>query len=134
MNRSSCSSPRPSCIFLLLANIRSVAERKRFECLRPNRRLDDRSRRSIDRPSRTSCHFARKDREPKSRACCRHSLLGPANKMERVTGGSRGIGEAIAHAFADAGAKVVLAARKLEGVQAVASAINDKHPERAFAI
>lgn len=42
-----------------------------------------------------------------------------------ITGASRGIGEAIAHATADAGASVVLASRKQEGIDAVAQAIRD---------
>ena len=40
-----------------------------------------------------------------------------------VTGGSRGIGEAIARAYAHAGATVAIASRKLENVQPVADAI-----------
>lgn len=45
-------------------------------------------------------------------------------KVAIVTGGSRGIGEAIARAYAAAGAQVVVASRKLENVQPVADAIN----------
>jgi NAD(P)-dependent dehydrogenase (short-subunit alcohol dehydrogenase family) len=40
-----------------------------------------------------------------------------------ITGASRGIGEEIARAAAGAGAKVVLAARKQDGLDAVAAAI-----------
>jgi NAD(P)-dependent dehydrogenase (short-subunit alcohol dehydrogenase family) len=45
------------------------------------------------------------------------------DKIAIVTGASRGIGEAIARAFVEHGAKVVLASRKIEGVQAVAGSL-----------
>jgi NAD(P)-dependent dehydrogenase (short-subunit alcohol dehydrogenase family) len=46
------------------------------------------------------------------------------NKVAIITGGSRGIGEAIARMYSAAGAKVVVASRKIENVQPVADAIN----------
>jgi NAD(P)-dependent dehydrogenase (short-subunit alcohol dehydrogenase family) len=44
-------------------------------------------------------------------------------KVAIITGASRGIGRAIALQFAQAGARVVVSSRKLEGVQAVAAQI-----------
>jgi NAD(P)-dependent dehydrogenase (short-subunit alcohol dehydrogenase family) len=49
-------------------------------------------------------------------------------KIALVTGGSRGIGAAIAHAFAREGARVVISSRKAEELQATAARINAEHP------
>src|SRR3989304_129043 len=50
-----------------------------------------------------------------------------------VTGGARGIGRSIALAYAEAGAKVVVASRKQEGVEAVAGEIT-AHGGTALAV
>jgi NAD(P)-dependent dehydrogenase (short-subunit alcohol dehydrogenase family) len=52
---------------------------------------------------------------------CSH--LDFSGKIVLVTGGSRGIGKATAIAFADAGADIVIASRKLEGLEKVAEKI-----------
>jgi NAD(P)-dependent dehydrogenase (short-subunit alcohol dehydrogenase family) len=52
-------------------------------------------------------------------------LIHLEDKVAIVSGASRGIGEAIALAFANAGAKVVVSSRKLESVQGVAARIAD---------
>lgn len=46
-------------------------------------------------------------------------------KVAIVTGSSRGIGQAIAYGFAKAGAKVALTSRKVQDLEATASAIKD---------
>jgi NAD(P)-dependent dehydrogenase (short-subunit alcohol dehydrogenase family) len=49
-----------------------------------------------------------------------------AGRLALVTGASRGIGAATAEALADAGARVVLAARSGDALEAVAAAIRDR--------
>jgi NAD(P)-dependent dehydrogenase (short-subunit alcohol dehydrogenase family) len=62
------------------------------------------------------------------------NLFSLEGKNAIVTGSSRGIGEAIARTFADHGATVVLASRKQEALDAVASSINAAGRGRAIAI
>ena len=47
------------------------------------------------------------------------------DKIALVSGGSRGIGEAICHGLAEQGAHVIVSSRKLEGCEVVAQAIRD---------
>lgn len=54
-------------------------------------------------------------------------------KVALITGASRGIGQAIAEAYAAAGAKVVLASRKQAGVDAAAEVIR-RHGGQALAV
>jgi NAD(P)-dependent dehydrogenase (short-subunit alcohol dehydrogenase family) len=50
-------------------------------------------------------------------------VINLEGKVAIITGASRGIGEAIALAYAQSGAKVVLASRKIDGVEAVAEKV-----------
>jgi NAD(P)-dependent dehydrogenase (short-subunit alcohol dehydrogenase family) len=61
-------------------------------------------------------------------------LFDLTGKVAIVTGSSRGIGRAIAEALADHGAKVVISSRKAEACQAVADAINARHPDAAIVV
>jgi NAD(P)-dependent dehydrogenase (short-subunit alcohol dehydrogenase family) len=56
-----------------------------------------------------------------------------AGRVALVTGGSRGLGKAMALGFAEAGADVIVASRKLENCQAVAGEIEAKG-RRALAV
>ena len=61
-------------------------------------------------------------------------LFDLTGKVAIVTGSSRGIGEAIAHALADHGAKVTITSRNVDDCQKVADAINGQHPGAAIAV
>jgi NAD(P)-dependent dehydrogenase (short-subunit alcohol dehydrogenase family) len=56
------------------------------------------------------------------------------DRVAVVTGGSRGIGTAIARGLAEQGAKVVLTSRKQEDLEREAESINRDHPDSAVAI
>lgn len=78
-------------------------------------------------PSYAACIWDYWERNLDPQLFVDRSLAGNVSgKIVVVTGGSSGIGEAIAHQLADAGAKVVLTARSLENLEVVKTAIEAK--------
>ena len=57
-------------------------------------------------------------------------MASMVNRVVVITGASRGIGQAIAEAMADEGARVVLSARSEERASAVAATINSRHGDQ----
>ncbi len=62
------------------------------------------------------------------------SYLDLTDKVAVITGGSRGIGRAIAMAYAGHGADVVIASRKLDNCEAAAAEIGAKTGRRTLAV
>ena len=63
-----------------------------------------------------------------------NELFDLSGKVATITGGSRGIGKQVALAFAKAGADVVIASRKLENCQTLATEIADTTGQRALPV
>ncbi len=62
------------------------------------------------------------------------SLFDLTGKVAIISGASRGIGEAIARSYVEAGARVLISSRKSENIQAAADAINRDYPDRAIGV
>lgn len=56
------------------------------------------------------------------------------DRVAIISGGSRGIGETIARAYAGAGARVAVTSRKAENIEPVADSINEQYPGHALAV
>jgi NAD(P)-dependent dehydrogenase (short-subunit alcohol dehydrogenase family) len=61
-------------------------------------------------------------------------LFDLKDKVAIITGSSRGIGRAIAEAYCDHGARVVISSRKQDACDEVAAQINAKHKDHAIAV
>lgn len=62
------------------------------------------------------------------------ALFDLSGEIALVTGGSRGLGREMAFAFAERGADVIIASRKLDACKAVATEIEDRFGRRALPI
>jgi NAD(P)-dependent dehydrogenase (short-subunit alcohol dehydrogenase family) len=62
------------------------------------------------------------------------ALFDLNGKVAVVTGGSRGLGREIVLAFAEHGADVVIASRRLESCEALAATVRERHGRRALAV